>query len=271
MARYREIAADMRARIAVGRWQVGQRVPTLGQLQDLYGAGVNTVRTAQQLLTMEGLLRSDRQAGGMVVVATPPPSQGGTSTPPVRDELVAVQQAVARVLTQLPDDLPALPYVVDEKRQPRGLLQFLEEQTAAYPGRTWTPMRGWRCATCGTNGAQERGWTDPAIDELHSSSRRRPTPRKGNDPDTTPPAPVPPEACIADNHALTRWYGLDPAGGGHLTRLDELQIERSAHLHETTRLLGLISPDPVVFAAYLAAARWHARQATKLTRKLSGL
>jgi hypothetical protein len=269
MARYREIAEDMRARIAAGQWSIGQRLPTLDQLQQLYRAGVNTVRDAQRLLVVEGLLRRDREAGGIVVVAVPT-TRGAPATPPppVRTELLALQQAVARMLAQLPEELPTLPYVIDEKRQPRPLLQFIEEQTAAYPGRAWAPMRGWRCATCGIEGGQDRGWSEPAIDELHQPRRRA---RRGSDVDATPPPPLPPEACVAEKHSLTRWYGPDPAGGGQLTRLDELELERNAHLHETARLLGLISPDPAVFAGYLAAGRWHAAQAAKLSRKLSGV
>jgi DNA-binding GntR family transcriptional regulator len=65
---WRHIAADLRAKIVGGRWQPGDRLPTIPQLQQQYGVARNTVRNAINHLVDEGLLYT-RTGSGIYVTA----------------------------------------------------------------------------------------------------------------------------------------------------------------------------------------------------------
>lgn len=70
MARYHEIADDLRRRIQAGEFQVGSKLPGISALQGEYGVpGLNTIRAAQQLLVEEGMLAT-RQGVGAFVTST---------------------------------------------------------------------------------------------------------------------------------------------------------------------------------------------------------
>lgn len=56
---WRRIADDLRAKLADGRWQSGDRLPTLEALAAEYGVARNTVASAIAALRDEGLI-SDR-------------------------------------------------------------------------------------------------------------------------------------------------------------------------------------------------------------------
>jgi DNA-binding FadR family transcriptional regulator len=64
-----QVIDAMRARIADGRWQVGDRIPTEPELVDMLGVGRNTVREATRALSHAGLLDA-RQGQGTYVRAT---------------------------------------------------------------------------------------------------------------------------------------------------------------------------------------------------------
>jgi DNA-binding GntR family transcriptional regulator len=69
MARYREIADDLRARIQRGEFPVGSKLPGISALMEEYDVpGLNTIRGAQQLLVEEGMLES-RQGVGVFVTS----------------------------------------------------------------------------------------------------------------------------------------------------------------------------------------------------------
>lgn len=53
---WKEIAADLRSKILTGRWQPGDRLPTLAQLQQEHGRSKNTVAGAIRQLRAEGLI-----------------------------------------------------------------------------------------------------------------------------------------------------------------------------------------------------------------------
>lgn len=53
---WQRIAADLRAKIRSGRWQSGDRLPTMARLQVEYGVAKGTVRNALDLLRSEGLI-----------------------------------------------------------------------------------------------------------------------------------------------------------------------------------------------------------------------
>ncbi|WP_460074032.1 GntR family transcriptional regulator [Streptomyces sp. YKOK-I1] len=65
-ASYRDIAADLRQQISVGRYVPGDKLPMLTELQDQYGAGYQTVRSAIALLEQEGLVMAVRRRGTIV-------------------------------------------------------------------------------------------------------------------------------------------------------------------------------------------------------------
>jgi DNA-binding GntR family transcriptional regulator len=62
VARYRDIAVDLKHRIASGEFgDPGDRLPTISDLMAHYGVpGLNTIRQAQQLLVDDGLSKPVR-------------------------------------------------------------------------------------------------------------------------------------------------------------------------------------------------------------------
>ena len=68
MARYRDIAEDLRRRIADGEFSPGQQLPSIATLQQRYDVpGLNTIRQAQQLLVDDGLLETRQGVGAFVL------------------------------------------------------------------------------------------------------------------------------------------------------------------------------------------------------------
>jgi DNA-binding GntR family transcriptional regulator len=63
---YRDIAAALRQQISEGRYQPGDKLPMLTELQDQWGAGYQTVRSAITLLEQEGLVVAIRRRGTIV-------------------------------------------------------------------------------------------------------------------------------------------------------------------------------------------------------------
>lgn len=66
MARYEEVAADLRSRIEGGEWTPGDKLPTTGELVEHYGRSRETVRAAVDLLAKEGLVRVEKRLGSIV-------------------------------------------------------------------------------------------------------------------------------------------------------------------------------------------------------------
>lgn len=86
-ARYELIAAELRAPIESGEWQVGDRLPKLDDLAAEHDVSVSTIREAQRLLIREGRLRAVHGRG--VYVAA--------STQVEVDPVVALQDAAAAI------------------------------------------------------------------------------------------------------------------------------------------------------------------------------
>jgi GntR family transcriptional regulator len=63
---YQQVAADLRARIVGGEYTPGSTLPTLVELQELYGASAGTIRTAIGVLRDEGLLDTRTRAGTII-------------------------------------------------------------------------------------------------------------------------------------------------------------------------------------------------------------
>lgn len=97
MARYREIADDLRARITAGEFTPGQRLPPITALQQQYDVpGLNTIRQAQQLLVDDGLIETRQGVGAFVLRADPRPRPVD-----VLAELRAARAATARAIEAL--------------------------------------------------------------------------------------------------------------------------------------------------------------------------
>src|ERR1039457_6789891 len=70
MAKYREIADDIRAKIQSGVYPEGSKLPGISALQEEYGVpGLNTIRAAQQLVVDEGMLETRQGVGAFVISA----------------------------------------------------------------------------------------------------------------------------------------------------------------------------------------------------------
>ncbi|WP_307710777.1 GntR family transcriptional regulator [Streptomyces sp. V1I6] len=63
---YRDIAAALRQQISEGRYEPGDKLPMLTELQAEWGAGYQTVRSAIALLEQEGLVEAVRRRGTIV-------------------------------------------------------------------------------------------------------------------------------------------------------------------------------------------------------------
>lgn len=70
---WRAVYEDLRRRVASGEWRVGEQLPAISELQVHYNArSLNTIRSAQQLLVEDGMLKTERGLGAFVVSHTPP-------------------------------------------------------------------------------------------------------------------------------------------------------------------------------------------------------
>jgi DNA-binding GntR family transcriptional regulator len=95
--RYREIADDLRHRLAAGEFPVGTALPGISALQEHYDVpGLNTIRQAQQILQEEGLIQPHQGRGTFVIAL---PTQPGDPTT-IRDALTALGATLATAQTQ---------------------------------------------------------------------------------------------------------------------------------------------------------------------------
>jgi DNA-binding GntR family transcriptional regulator len=76
LPRYREIANDLRRRLAAKEFAIESMLPSISALQDQYDVlGLNTIRQALAILQEEGLIKSV-QGKGTFVIALPAPTTG---------------------------------------------------------------------------------------------------------------------------------------------------------------------------------------------------
>jgi DNA-binding GntR family transcriptional regulator len=103
MARYREIAADLRTRIQRGEFPVGSKLPGISALQEEYDVpGLNTIRGAQQLLVEEGMLET-RQGIGVFVTSVESPRQVDVDGELALDALTKAVEHLAQAIERLAD------------------------------------------------------------------------------------------------------------------------------------------------------------------------
>jgi len=95
MARYREIAEDLRRRIAAGEFSPGQQLPAITALQEHYDVpGLNTIRQAQQLLVYDGMVET-RQGVGAFVLRSDPEPRAVDVLAQLREARTALNSAIA--------------------------------------------------------------------------------------------------------------------------------------------------------------------------------
>ncbi|MEU1941320.1 FadR/GntR family transcriptional regulator [Streptomyces sp. NPDC059474] len=116
------VVEQLRAQLAEGEWQVGDRVPTEHALAEQLQVGRNTVREAVRVLVHAGMLQS-RQGEGTFVVSTSDPAEvmRGVRRAGIRDVLelrIALEAEGAR--------LAALRHSPDDLRRMRAALESLE-------------------------------------------------------------------------------------------------------------------------------------------------
>ena len=105
--RYRQIADDLRRRLAEGEFPVGTKLSPIIELQEEYGCqnNLNMIRHAQSVLIEEGLIEP-RQGQGTFVIALPPRQDDEAALAEAAKELRAAldnaQAALTRFLTRLP-------------------------------------------------------------------------------------------------------------------------------------------------------------------------
>lgn len=96
MAQYHDLADRLRERIRSGEFALGDKLPSISEIQKAYGVhSLNTVRAAQQKLAEEGLLET-RQGAGAFVIGTE-----SLETVDVRRELAAARDRLTTVLAAL--------------------------------------------------------------------------------------------------------------------------------------------------------------------------
>lgn len=96
MAQYHDVADRLRTRIQSGEFGLGDKLPSISEIQDRYGIrSLNTVRAAQQLLAEEGLIET-RQGVGAFVIGTE-----SLKALDVQAELVAARDRLGVVLAAL--------------------------------------------------------------------------------------------------------------------------------------------------------------------------
>lgn len=93
MPRYRDIYDDLRRRIAAGEWEVGDRLPDLGQFMEHYAASLNTVRRATTDLRDEGVLQISQGEG--TFLAAMPQSTNAALLERLRGAQAAIGDAIA--------------------------------------------------------------------------------------------------------------------------------------------------------------------------------
>lgn len=107
MPRYRQIADDLRRRLAEGEFgPVGSRISPIAEFQKEYDCenNLNMIRHAQSVLIDEGLIEP-RQGQGTFIIALPPRQDGDAALAEAAEELRAAlgnaQTALAKFLARL--------------------------------------------------------------------------------------------------------------------------------------------------------------------------
>ncbi|MDE9363992.1 winged helix-turn-helix domain-containing protein [Luteipulveratus sp. YIM 133132] len=139
-ARYREIADDLTRRIVAGEWRIGDRLPSIADLQDHYEVGaLNTIRSALGRLADEGLVRTTHGIGTFVTGLP----VAGDATAELAEQLRLIERAAAQASRAAREVAAA------------------SQLRASTPPRRWARASTMVCQTCGeVLGGATRGWVD---------------------------------------------------------------------------------------------------------------
>lgn len=122
-AKYRQIAADLRARIEAGEYPVGSQMPTKGELMTSYGAALATVDSGLAVLRKLGMVES-RQGSGTFVLAQHP---GESEADQLAGQVAGLREAVAELAKRVE---------VAEDAGLRGKVSELESRLIELYGKT---------------------------------------------------------------------------------------------------------------------------------------
>jgi len=148
VARYREIADDLRAKIQAGTYPIGSKLPSISDLQEMYDVpALNTIRAAQQILVDEGMLETRQGVGAFVVAANSVAALDVTATlAQARDNLTTVLAAL---------EAKASRQVVTESQAALDATMRFAERRLRVP--KWEPTPGSEAAAELSNAETRRG------------------------------------------------------------------------------------------------------------------
>ena len=129
IARFDDIAADMRCRIREGVWRPDQMVPGRRALAAEYGVAVATLDRAVAMLIAEGHLRSDNRRGTFVSAGALDNAAGGTVAPLAWD--VDAARATVVIVASIPGGVTG-----DAAQWPLLILRAAEDRFGALRGVT---------------------------------------------------------------------------------------------------------------------------------------
>lgn len=125
---YLQIADDLRRQIKTGRYQPGDRLPSLPAMSATYSSAAETVRRALGRLRDEGLVATQSTRGTFVLRTSPEPQPGGGE----RDFEAALEVAEARLLKHVDDEIGKLR---EELEYTQAQMLALSDQAGAAPAR----------------------------------------------------------------------------------------------------------------------------------------
>ena len=107
VAQYQRLASLLRHRIAKGEYPLGTLLPPITQLADDLGVAVNTVRQTYEMLSREGLIRSQRGIGTHVAAlpATTSDIELAINDPFASPQALAFEILEVRRRTRVPQEL----------------------------------------------------------------------------------------------------------------------------------------------------------------------
>lgn len=122
-APYLQIADDLRRQIKAGRYQPGERLPSLPTMSATYGSAAETIRRALGKLRDEGLVATQSTRGTFVLRRPPDPDPGAGEFEPA---LKAAEERLTR-------------HVDNEIAKLREELEYTQAQVLALGEQAGTP------------------------------------------------------------------------------------------------------------------------------------
>ena len=132
---YLQIADDLRRQIKAGRYQPGDRLPSLSAMSADYGSASETVRRALRTLREEGLVAT-QSTRGTFVLRNPPAAGGANGGSEMSGETArleaALRAAEGRLRRHVDDEIARLR---EELEYTQAQVMALSEQVGMRPDR----------------------------------------------------------------------------------------------------------------------------------------